>query len=299
MSSYFLLVPQITEAGLVSRLGQVIELYPIEMGIASQTFETGDVCFVSGKGIMALSDNERGQLTSVILRRGAHLVIIPPLPREPLPRLLRDVDPPEFRDAPFSPVTIVEEELRQACGLDQLTILYNQVICTSTGKPLAVTSAGKPVIVRYQHLSTWGQLLCTTLLLGSTSSRSQRTHRIALAQGMVSWLTQVSPEAVALTPIAPSAALDLTYELPIILMAVHLAQRDGALVEEQLKPTVDQVRAKLSRHRDDFQLSKTVARLEAIGILSPQGEGRWKVDSRQLAEEINRQHLTSYLRRLR
>jgi len=82
-------------------------------------------------------------------------------------------------------------------------------------------------------------------------------------------------------------------------MAVNLAQRDGALAEAQLKPAVDQVQAKLSRHSDDSQLRKTVARLETMGILSPQGEGRWKVDSRQLADEINRQHLASYLRRLR
>ena len=299
MSSYFLLVHDITEAGLFARLGQLIEFHPLKVGAASQTVRTGDVCLASGDGVTALSDSERGQLNSVILRRGAHLVIIPPLPREPLPWLLRDVDPPRFRDAPFSPVTIIEEDLRQACGLDQLTILYNQVICSSTGKPLAVTSAGKPVIVGYQHRSTWGQILYTTLLLGSTSSRSQRTHRIALAQGLVSWPTQVSPKAVALTPIVPSAALDLTYELPVVLMAVHLAQQDEALTEEQLKPTVDQVRARLSRHRDDFQLSKTVTRLEAVGILSPQGEGRWKVDSRQLTEEINRQHLASYLRKLR
>lgn len=299
MSSYFLLVPQLAESGLVARLGQLIRLHPIEVGVASQTVALGDVCFASGEGMAALPGNERGQLTSSILQQSAHLVIIPPLPRDPWPWLLRNVQPPEFHAASFGPVTIIEEELRQACGLGQLTILYNQVIRFSTGKPLAVTSAGKPVIVRYQYRSTWGQLLYTTLLLGSTSSRSQRTHRIALVQGLVSWLTQISPKAVAPTPTAPSTGLNLTYELPIVLMAVHLAQQDGALTQDQLRPAVDQVRAKLSRHRDDFQLSKTVARLEAIGILSPQGEGRWKVDTRQLAEEINRQHLTSYLRRLR
>jgi len=82
-------------------------------------------------------------------------------------------------------------------------------------------------------------------------------------------------------------------------MAVHLAQQDGALVEEQIKPVVDKVRAKLSRHRDDFQLGETLAHLETMEILSTQGEGRWLVDPQRLIEEINRQHLTSYLRRLR
>jgi len=299
VSSYYVLVPQLAESGLIARLGQLIRLHPIAVGVIGQTVAPGDVCFASGEGIVALSDSERGQIASSILQQSAHMVIIPPLAREPLPRLLREVDPPGFRDAPFGPVTIVEEELRQACGLDQLTILYSQVICTSTGKPLAVTSAGKPVIVGYQHRSTWGQLLYTTLLLGSTSSRSQRTHRIALAQGLVSWLTQISPKAVALTPVVPSAALDLSHELPVVLMAVHLAQKGDTLTHDQLRPALDQVRARLSRHRDDLQLSKTVARLETMGILSPQGEGRWKVDSRQLAEEINRRHLTSYLRRLR
>ena len=299
MSSYFLLVPQLAEPGLVARLGRLIKLHPIEVGLTSHTVAPGDVCFASGEGMVALPDNERGQLTSVILRRGAHLVIIPPLPREPLPRVLRDVDPPEFRDAPFSPVTIVEEELRQACGLDQLTILYNQVIRFSMGKPLAITSEGKPVIVRYQHRSSWGQLVYMTLLLGSTSTRSRRAHRVVLAQALVTWLTKTSPRTVAPTPTVPSTVPDLTYELPIVLLAVHLAQQDGALADEQLRSVAAQVRAKLSRHNDDSQLGETLARLKTIGVLSSQGEGRWKVDPRRLAEEINRQHLASYLRRLR
>jgi len=259
----------------------------------------GDVCFASGEGMARLPDNERGQLTRVILRCGAHLVIIPPASHNYLPRLLRDTDPPEFYRAPFGPVIIVDEELRQACGLDQVTILYNLVVRFPMGKPLAVTSQGEPVIVRYQHQSTWGQLLYTTLLLGSTSSRSQRAHRIALAQGLISWLTQRSSKAGALTPASPSAALGLTYELPIVLIAVQLAQHDGTLAEDHLKLAIDQVQARLPRHRDDFRLGETLARLEAIGLLSPQGEGRWKVDHRRLAEEINRQHLGSYLRRLR
>ena len=299
MSSYFLLVPQLAEPGLVARLGRLIKLHPIEVGLISQTVAPGDVCFASGEGMAALPDNERGQLTSAILRCGAHLVIIPPLPRDPLPWLLRDVEPPEFHAAPFGPVTIVEEELRQACGLSQLTVLYNQAICASAGKPIVVTLEGEPMVVGYQHRSTWGQLLYTTLLLGSTSSRSQRRHRIALMQGLVSWLTEVSPKAVTSAPTAASTASDLTYELPIVLMAVHLAQHDGALTEQQLGPTVEQVRARLSRHRDDFQLSETIARLKTIGILSSQGEGGWKVDILRLAEEISRQHLASYLRRLR
>lgn len=299
MTSYFLLVRWATEAGLVARLRQLTEFHALEVGLAVQTIATGDVCFASGKGMVALPDNERSQLVSAILRCGAHLVIIPPLPRDPFPWLLRDVEPPEFRAAPFGPVTIVEEELRQACGLSQVTVLYNQAICALAGKPIVVTLEGEPVVVGYQHRSTWGQLLHTTLLLGSTSSRSQRRHRIALTQGLVSWLTEVSPKAVTPAPTAASTASDLTYELPVVLMAVHLAQHDGALTEQQLKPTVEQVRARLSRHRDDFQLSETLARLKTMRILSSEGEGRWKVDPRRLAEEINRQHLASYLRRLR
>lgn len=299
MSSYFLLVRQLAEPGLVARLGRLIKLHPIEVGLISQTVAPGDVCFASGEGMAALPDNERGQLTSAILRCGAHLVIIPPLPRDPFPCLLRGVEPPQLHAAPFGPVTIAEEELRQACGLSQVTVLYNQVICSSTGRPVAVTFQGEPVVVRYQHRSTWGQLLYTTLLLGSTSSRSQRRHRIALMQGLVSWLTEASPKAVTPAPTAASTANDLTYELPMVLIAVHLAQRDGALTEQQLGPTVEQVRARLSRHRDDFQLSEMLARLKTMGILSSQGEGRWEVDTLRLAEEISRQHLASYLRRLR
>lgn len=118
-------------------------------------------------------------------------------------------------------------------------------------------------------------------------------------QGLVSWLTEASPKAVTPAPTAASTANDLTYELPMVLIAVHLAQRDGALTEQQLGPTVEQVRARLSRHRDDFQLSEMLARLKTMGILSSQGEGRWEVDTLRLAEEISRQHLASYLRRLR
>jgi hypothetical protein len=247
----------------------------------------------------ALPGNERGQIASIILQQSAHLVIIPPLPRDPLPWLLREIEAPEFYAAPFGPVEIIEQELRQTCGLDQLTILYNQVIRFSMGKPLAITSEGKPVIVRYQHRSSWGQLVYITLLLGSTSTRSRRAHRVVLAQALVTWLTKTPPKTVAPTLTAPSTVPDLTYELPIVLLAVHLGQQDGALVEEQLGPAVDQVRAKLSRHSDDFQLGEALARLKTIGVLSSQGEGRWKVDSRRLAEEINSQHLASYLRRLR
>jgi len=299
VSSYFLLVPQLAESGLVARLERLIKLHPIEMGVASQTIASGDVCFASGESMATLLDNERGQIISSILQKSAHLVIIPPFPGDPWPWLLRNVPPPEFYAASFGPVTIVEEELRRLCDQDQLTVLYNQAICFSMGNPVVVTSEGDPVIVRYQHRSSWGQIIYMTLILGSTSSRSQRTHRLALAQGLVNWLTQISRKAMVSIPSAPNAAPDFTYELPIVLMAVHLAQQDGELLEEQIKPVVDKVRAKLSCHRDDFQLSKTLAQLEAMEILFPQGEGRWLVAPQRLTEEISRQHLTSYLRRLR
>jgi hypothetical protein len=82
-------------------------------------------------------------------------------------------------------------------------------------------------------------------------------------------------------------------------MAVHLAQQDRTLAEEELKPAVDQVRVKLSRQRNDFRFDEVVARLEAMGILCPKGEGQWAVRDEQLTEAINREHLASYLRRLR
>ena len=142
-------------------------------------------------------------------------------------------------------------------------------------------------------------MLLTSFLLTSLSARSKQSDQRVFWSGLLRWLETTAPPSASPITITQVESLDLTQELPIVLMAVSLAQRDGALAEAQLRPALDQVRARLSHHRDDFQLSKTVARLETMRILSPQGEGRWKVDSRQLAEEINRQHLTSYLRRLR
>ena len=299
MSIYFLLVPQISGAGLIARLGQLMELHPIEISEANQAVATGDVCFASGESIAALPEDEQSQLPTAILQHGAHLIIIAPLSRNPLPRLIGEVESPELQESPFGPVRITEQELQQTCGLDQLAILFNQTIRLSTGKPVAVTSDGKSVITRYQHRSTWGQLLYITLLLGSTSTRSRRSHRVALVQGLVGWLAQISSKATAPVAAGPSVAPDLTHELPIVLMAVHLAQQDEMLAEDQLKPAVDRIRAKLPRRGDVFHLNESLAQLEAIGILSSQSKGQWKVNTQQMTAEIDRWHLASYLRRLR
>jgi hypothetical protein len=298
LSNYFITMPLIKESGLVARLGKLIELRPVEEGAAGQTVMRCDVCLASGIGVMTLSDNERSQLTSAVLQKGAHLVIIPPLPDDPFPRLLYDIEPPQFDVASFGSVKVVDPELLHVSSLDQLTILFNRIIRFTLGKPIAVTSDGRLVAVRYRYRSTWGELVYTTLLLGSTSTRSRRSHRVAFAQALVSWLSQIGQKEARMKDVVPAVGLDFTNELPILLMAVYLAQQDGSLAEVKLKPTVDRVLAKLPQSNDGFNFPEALERLIAMGILSPHSPERWTVDMERIAEEIDRRHLGSYLRRL-
>jgi len=235
---------------------------------------------------------------AAVLRDQGRVLLIPPFLHDDLTPLLPFVDEVRLEPAPFSCCQVVGDDLRKKLGQSEITILFRKAIHSSQGRSLIRSASGQSTLVSIQPRSSWGRMLLTSFLLTSLSARSKHSDKRVFWSGLMRWLETTAPPSARPIAITQVESLDLTQELPIVLMAVNLAQRDGALAEEQLKPAVGQVRAKLSRHSDDFQLSKTVTRLETMGILSPEGEGRWTVDPRQLAEEINRQHLTSYLRRL-
>jgi hypothetical protein len=109
----------------------------------------------------------------------------------------------------------------------------------------------------------------------------------------------MSPQTTVPAGTEISSSSDLSYELPIMLLAAHLAQQDGALSERQLRLEVDRLRDKLGEESGEFCFTESVSRLSNNGILSSAGEGRWRLDVERLTEEINRRHLASYLRRLR
>jgi hypothetical protein len=153
-------------------------------------------------------------------------------------------------------------------------------------------------MIQYQHRSTWGYLVCTSLLIGSTSSRSVRGHRAALLQGIVSWLGSLSAGSIARERSERSSRPELGSELPVALLAAHLAQHNGVLSMEQLASSVSRVCARLDCQADTLDANRALEQLEAQGIVLGGSDNSWMVDPKLLISEISRLHLGSYLRRL-
>ena len=130
-------------------------------------------------------------------------------------------------------------------------------------------------------------------------SVSDKLGLAAFAQGLVGWLTQLSPHSSASLPPEPKPASALSYELPIMLLAAYIAQQDGSLTERALGLEVDRIRGKFADENRKFHFAESFSHLVNEEILSSLGEGKWRIDPQRLAEEIDHRHLASYLRRLR
>lgn len=299
MRVFCVVASRATDVELAARLAQAIDPEPIEPASLTEVVAPGDICFATAEGLAQIGDRARSAFISATLGIGAHLVVLPPLPGASLAPLVSGLERVHFGSAAFGPIDVIDPLLREASGLEKAVILFGSTVVFPAGTSAALAPSGAPVIVRYQHGSTWGQLVCTTLLLGSLSARSQRSHRLALLRGIVTWLAGLGPAVATLVTAAPEPVLATGGETPCLVLALYLAQREGTVDSESMERALSHVRSRLSVVGGKEPTAALMAEMEATGVLEPAGEARWRICPERLVEEISHYRLAGYLRRLR
>jgi hypothetical protein len=277
------------------RLRDALELESLVVDDATAEARPGLLLILPG----GLLPQLRRDALSAILRAQADIFVIPPFAHDDLTSLLPLGDVVRLEPASFCSSEVVDNDLREAIGQNAVTIFFQKAIRTDRGRPLVQSMSGQRILVAIQPSSSSGRMLITTFLLASLSARSRLADKRIFWSGLVRWLEATAPPVAEPVVAARSGTPELDSELPAVLIGICLAERDGAVTLDQLKAAVAQTEARLSSLSQDADLTRTLCRLEAIGVLLPSGEGTWNLDSRRLAEEVRRNHLTSYVRRLR
>lgn len=298
MSAYFILTSYGGEEDLLARLSQISHLNAVHAQEARQAVAAAEVFFITQEGLASTPEGDDGTVAEVLLNGGAHLVVIPPLRKASQRSFLPGFDTPQISDASFGQVRVTDEELAAACGLNELAILYHQSLRAEKGRSVIETAHGGSVMIQYQHRSTWGQLVYTSLMIGSTSTRSDRTHRVALMQGLLSWLAACPAQGVARHEGAGPDGPDKDRTMRLVLLALYLAQQNGILDADRLKASMDQVRTQLGFPADEMRLDTVLTGLEARNLILPRMDSKWAIDLQRLMADIHDHRLGSYLRRI-
>jgi hypothetical protein len=214
-------------------------------------------------------------------------------------QLLPGLESPGFQQAAFGPITIHDEMLHDYCGLQEMTILFTFSLVDYRGLPLATDPSGKAVAIHYQHRSNWGQLVWTTLMLTSASARSIRAHRVAFLQGLIQWLGLHTPPPFIPPRNAKETSYMLNQQLPLVLLALGLLTLKNITTMQDIEQAVQKIREKLVINQKAFDLHEICYYLETNGVLTRIGENAWQILSAKLSEQVNRHHLSSYMRRIR
>jgi len=219
LSVYILEESSHNNTNLIDRLSQLINLVPIEIRLVEKMVNKGDVILASGNLLDGMESN-RGVTLEGALRRGIHVLVHPPLPMLKLDWRIPLVDSTIFQSAEYSPVKIVDENFSEIVENRDFSILYNMSIVSGPGRAIATSSRGEVVVISFQHRSNWGILVCTTLLLGSTSIRSSRVERSTFLQGLIQWLRSYSSPDRSIEKEDPQKTTYSDFEISILLIAL-------------------------------------------------------------------------------
>jgi len=296
LNYYALMVGDETEKGAQRRLEQFVYLLPLEIYGQESLPTKGDVVLVSGKTLDQISEAILPERLESWLRAGVSVIIIGAVQSSRI--LLRGLSPFDWPSAETGLVSLVDEQLLTNVGMDQLKILYTQVLQSSWGTVLAQTADGKPVALGYQHRSTWGRLICTSLLLGSASARSNSTHRGAFLRGLVAWLQPVSSAIPVKERAAAAPEINLSPALPGILLGLALIV-NPQFEAEDFDSAYKKVAHLLNLPSLPGPVETILPMLEQRNLAFMKNENHWTVDQERLSDLISQEQLGPYLRRLR
>lgn len=278
----------------LERLKESVEIYPIHLQELAEAELIGHYLVVAGDTLPRLGKD----LQENLLIRQIDLLLIPPYPRDDIASLIPTLNEARFRSIPFSSSIIADEKLKKEISLERLEIFFQKAVSAKPSRPLIVVSTERPVLVYSQFRSTWGRLLITSLLLTSLSARSNGRHKSILWSGLTNWLKNTAP-----TPMQPPLAkldgfVDRETDQRVLILAIHLAHNEEVLTEQDLTSALERIRIRLSIGKLKSDPMKMIQNVIDTGILKPNDQGGWQVDTVLLSYEINRMHLTSYIRRL-
>lgn len=296
MSVWLLTFQQSSDPGLLSRLKALGDIQGLEADKALDCLRPGDISLCTGNDIKLLGF----ELATRILQSRVNLVVLSPFPDVQSLRILPDVDEIRLRAVDFSPASVVDVKFESACELNELVILYNQVFTVYPGVAIVTTTKGFPVVVRYQHRSTWGNIVFVTLLLGSASARSLRSHRVAFMTALTKWLVGVQenkPEILHLAGFDQNIRETRIY--PILILLLSFVGVDRPVSSEQFGETFTIIQKRLDKSFSEISWnSDWLAELEKTGCLEKTADSEWQVKPDGLTLEIARLHLSAYVRRL-
>lgn len=296
MAIWILTFPQFPDQGLLSRLGPLVDIQRLEAERANEIVRADDLCLCTGVDTKLLGNKPIPGL----LQAGANLIILPPYPKEQPYRILPDVDEIMLRSIAFGSAKVLDVGLQKACGLEELVILHNQAFTAYPGTPVVVAASGAPVVVRYQYRSTWGSLVLVTLLIGSSSARSLRQHRVAFITGLVGWLGGTQVEV---TPSALSEKITQDLRLlpiyPLLVLMVTCLPSERSVVIDDLILAFTHVQKRLGNSFVNASWDTNwMDGLEKESLVNKLSDSSWQVNNELLVQEVSRLHLDAYVRRL-
>lgn len=286
------------DLALADRLRQLISIVPIKLSLVEQQINKGDILFTSGVVFDGIEATKRGNFLEGVLRNGIHVVVHPPFPLSILDWRIPFIEEATFQTIEYSPVKIVNESFEEIVGNRDFNILFNLGIVTGPGRPFATSSRGISVAHSFHYRSSWGVLICTTLLFGSTSIRSPRVERSAFLQSLVKWLESHNSSIPIVITKGQEKALYSDFDLSILLIGLFLFNQEGEVDKLTLLQKVQWIQNILQIQKTNFPLEEVISELKPR-IITAEKDSILAVNVDQLVHEINRRHLWSYLRRMK
>jgi hypothetical protein len=286
---------QATDLDLPSRLQSLADIKQVA-GENLEIIRTGDICLCSGMDFKSPCS----EIVTKILIAGANLVVMPPYEEDQPLIIMPGVEQIKLRQTSFSPVKVLDGDLRRTCGLDELVILYNQTFSSFPGIPAVVSAGNLPVVVRYQHRNTWGSFVFVTFLLGSSSARSLRHHRVAFLTGLEGWLggTKLKGEPVIDTG-KGIQDLRLMQIYPLLVLISACLPFEQSIGLENLNKVVRLIETRLgSAFPHIYTNFNWIDNLEKVHLVKRISDSSWEVQREFLLLEVSRLHLYAYIRRL-